>query len=89
MPALSDRHVVLLELGDAYEIEAHRIAVTPEVTVRGLRGLEQSLEGVKVLGVRRGDEYFGEPPVDVTLSAGDELIVYGRRDVLDRIGQPA
>lgn len=89
MPSLSDRHELLLELGDAYEIEAHRIATTPEATARGLRGLEQTMAGVKVLGVRRGDQYFGESPVDLTLTAGDELIVYGRRDVLDRLNQPS
>ena len=30
------------------------------------------------LGVRRGADFFGEPPVDIDLLEGDELILYGR-----------
>jgi hypothetical protein len=85
IPAVGARATVLLELDADYEVEALQIVSDPDETVRGLRGLEQTMPGLRVLGVRRGSEYFGEPPVDVTLAAGDELIVYGRRDRLDEL----
>ena len=88
IPALSGRPTVLLELAGGYEVESMQVVAEPDGTVRGLRGLEQTMEGVKVLGVRRGAEFFGEPPVDVTLTIGDELIVYGHRDRLDAISGP-
>lgn len=85
LPALGDDQEVLLTLGDDYEVKTLGIAGDPDDAARGLRGLENTLAGVKVLGVRRGREFFGEAPVDVTLAAGDELIVYGRRERLDAI----
>lgn len=88
IPALSEKPSVLLELGHGYEVEEFRLAEDPDETVRGLRGLDQALVGVKVLGVRRGDEFFGEQPVDITLASGDELIVYGHRDQLNGIHAP-
>jgi hypothetical protein len=87
LPALDRRAEVLLTLPDGYKVESHRLVAQPEETVRGLRGLEQALLGVKVLGVRRGAEFFGTPPVDITLSIGDELVVYGHRDQLDRLAR--
>jgi hypothetical protein len=88
LPALSEKPAVLLELGDGYEVEEFRLAQDPEETVRGLRGLDHALVGVKVLGVRRGDDFFGEQPVDITLAGDDALIVYGHRDRLDAIHHP-
>lgn len=85
IPALSEKPAVLLELGDGFEVEEFRLADDPEETVRGLRGIDQALVGVKVLGVRRDNEFFGEQPVDITLASGDELIVYGHRDRLNAI----
>jgi uncharacterized protein with PhoU and TrkA domain len=35
---------------------------------------------VTILGIRRGRDYFGAPPVDIDLQAGDELIIYAHRD---------
>ena len=43
------------------------------------------LPRVKVLGVWHGESFLGAPPVDVDLDAGDEIIVYGRREDIDRI----
>jgi uncharacterized protein with PhoU and TrkA domain len=40
--------------------------------------MAHALPGLTVLGVRRDGEYYGEPPVDIDLLEGDELILYGR-----------
>jgi len=89
LPALDERAEVLLALPGGYRVESHRLVEQPEETVRGLRGLEQAMVGVKVLGVRRGAQFFGAPPVDITLTTGDELVVYGHRDQLDQIARRA
>jgi hypothetical protein len=81
LPAL-DRPENLLSLGLDFSITAVRVAEQPGETYRSLKGLEDAIPGAKVLGVRRGAEYFGEPPVDITLKEGDELVVYGRTELL-------
>ncbi len=83
IPALSDQAEELLALGAEFTVAAVRVATDPGDTYRSLRGLEDAIPGARVLGVRRGDGYFGEAPVDLTLRQGDELIVYARRDHLE------
>ena len=85
LPHLDDEVVELYLVDDDYVVGAVRIADDPGPTLRSLRTLDAALAGVKVLGVRHGDEYFGMPPVDVQLAAGDELVLYGRRDDLERV----
>ena len=85
LPALAAEPTVLLNLGTNFEIDILQLTADPKEAVRGLRGLDQAFKGVTVLGIRRGKEYFGEAPVDITLKAGDELIVYGRHDRLAEI----
>jgi hypothetical protein len=79
-PALSDNRLDLLTLSDEFAVQAVRLEATPEESVRSLRGLALAFPDVTVLGVRRGREYFGAPPVDIDLQAGDELIIYAHRD---------
>jgi hypothetical protein len=79
-PALGDERADLLVLSDDFGVQSIRIERTPAETVRSLRGLRQSFPELDVLGVRRGAEFFGEPPVDLDLEAGDELVFFGRRD---------
>jgi uncharacterized protein with PhoU and TrkA domain len=43
------------------------------------------LAGVTVLGVQQGDRYRGESPIDIELHKGDNLVVYGRRERLERL----
>jgi uncharacterized protein with PhoU and TrkA domain len=64
-----------------------RVNDEPGPAVRSLRGIDEALPTVSVLGVRHDEGYFGRPPVDVELDAGDELIVYGRRPDLERLGE--
>ena len=89
LPALVVGPEELLTLGQDFSVTAVRVAESPAETYRSLRGLEHAIPGARVLGVRRGTEYFGEPPVDLTLLEGDELVVYGRNDRLGGLGAPS
>jgi hypothetical protein len=86
LPHLDHDVVELCTVDGAYVISAVRVADDPEPTVRSLRAMDEVLPLVNVLGIRHGGEFFGAPPVDVQLDAGDEIIVYGRREDIDRIG---
>ncbi len=79
-PSLASDRVDLLVLSDDFAVQAVRFETTPEESVRSLRGLAQAFPDVTILGIRRGRDFFGEPPVDIDLQAGDELIIYAHRD---------
>jgi uncharacterized protein with PhoU and TrkA domain len=64
-------------LSDEFAIQSVRLEASVE-EARSLRGMAHALPGLTVLGVRRDGEFFGEPPVDIDLLVGDELILYGR-----------
>jgi len=83
IPALSNEVETLFPIGDNFVVASVRLAADPADTYRSLRGLDDALHGVKVLGVRRGEDYFGEMPVDIHLQEGDEIVVYTRTDRLD------
>ena len=78
-PALSSEPAELLVLSDTMAVQSIRLGETPADAPRSLRALAHALPEVTVLGIRRGQEFIGEPPVDVELHPDDELIVYGRR----------
>ena len=78
MPALAHHREELLVLSDDFAIQSVRLD-KPVDEARSLRGLAHALPGVTVLAVRRGREFLGEPPVDIDLVEGDELILYGHR----------
>jgi hypothetical protein len=81
-----DRHATeLYVVGDDFVVGSLRITDDPGPALRSLRGLDDALPTVRVLGVRHEDGYLGRPPVDVELHTGDEIIVYGRREDLDRL----
>ena len=79
LPSLAVERTELLVLSDEMAVQSVRLEDAPADAPRSLRGLARAIPGATVLGIRRGDEYLGAPPVDVDLHAGDELIVYGRR----------
>lgn len=80
-----DRHVAeLFEVGDDFVVGSVRVTDQPGVGVRSLRGIDDALPTVSVLGVRHDGGYLGRPPVDVELGAGDEILVYGRRGDLKK-----
>ena len=79
IPALGDERQELLVLSDDFAIQSVRLS-SSVAEARSLRGLAHALPGVTVLAVRKGSELLGEPPADIDLLEGDELILYGRRD---------
>ena len=79
IPALPSIRLDLLTLSDEFAVQAVKLEATPEESVRSLRGLARAFPDVTILGVRRGATYFGAPPVDIELLAGDELIIYAHR----------
>ena len=85
LPHLDDHMVELLAVGDDYVIGSVRVTDGPGPTVRSLRGIDEALPAVRVLGVQQSDGYFGSPPVDVELAAGDSIIVYGQRTDLEHL----
>ncbi len=89
LPALVVGPEQLLSLGQDFSVTAVRVAESPGETYRSLRELEHAIPGATVLGVRRGTRYLGEPPVDITLQEGDELVIYGRDDRIGRLGGPS
>jgi hypothetical protein len=78
VPALAEQREELLVLSDDFAIQTVRLAA-PVDEVRSLRGLAHALPDATVLAVRRGKDFVGQPPVDIDLLEGDELILYGRR----------
>ena len=82
VPALADKGEELLTLGDSFVVSAVKLVADPADAPRSIRGLEQVMPQVRVLGVRRDGRYLGESPVDVELHEGDELVVHGRRERL-------
>ena len=79
LPALGTERRELLVLSDDFAIQSVRLSA-PVEQARSLRGLAHALPGATVLAVRKGTQFIGEPPADIDLREGDELILYGRRD---------
>ena len=77
----------IMSLGDGFVVDAIRLVEEPGPTYRSLRALAHAIPGCTVLGVRREGGYVGEPPVDLELHAGDELIVHGRREVIAELAR--
>jgi hypothetical protein len=86
LPHLDEGFTVLLDLGGDFVVAAMRVTDHPsEETVRSLRGLDEALPTVRVLGVRNEVGYAGQAPVDVELDRGDQLVVYGTQAELSHI----
>ena len=86
VPALGHDADELFTIGHGYVISSVLVASDPDHASRSLRGLQSAIPGVRVLGVKRNSEYFGEPPVDIDLQEGDRLVIYSHRDRLDFLG---
>ncbi len=85
IPALADEVTELLNLGDDMIVGAIRLSEEPGQTYRSLRGMQAALVEVTVLGVQQPDRYLGESPIDLELHRGDKLVVYGKRERLERL----
>lgn len=86
IPALDGSGQELLSLDDEFVVAAAAVGTKRSEAPRSLRGLDQALPGVTVLGVRRGHKLIGESPADLTLDHGDAIIVFGRRQQLTDLG---
>jgi hypothetical protein len=85
--SLTGAVVPLLQLSAEYQVVA--LPLSEDVPLRSIRGLQQALPDIRVLGVRPGGlrgEFVGGPPSDVDLHAGDDLVVLARSDRLSAIG---
>jgi hypothetical protein len=79
LPVLSSEREELLVLSDDFAVQAITVVEHDDDSPRSLRSIARAVPGATVLGIRRGNEFLGEPPVDVDLELGDELIVSARR----------
>jgi hypothetical protein len=74
--ALTGRVQALLTLGDGYEVVA--LPLSDDLPLRSIRGLQQALPQLRVLGIRPGGQpgrFVSGPPSDIELHAGDDLVV--------------
>ena len=88
--ALTQPAEPLLSLGEEYQVAALRLS--EQLPMRSIRGLQQVMPEVTVLGVQphdRPEDFVTGPPVDVELAEGDEIVVLARRDSLARLEEPA
>lgn len=88
--ALTQPAESLLTLGEDYEVAALRLS--EQLPARSIRGLQQVMPEVTVLGIRPHDRpgsFVTGPPIDVELAEGDEIVVLARRDLLVRLEEPA
>ncbi|UGS35437.1 TrkA C-terminal domain-containing protein [Capillimicrobium parvum] len=81
----------LLRIHDQYSVT--QITIRPDGILAGRSLAEVAPEspGIVLLGIERaeGGEYVGAPPLDTRIEAGDVLTIYGRDDVLARMGGAA
>lgn len=73
----------LLSLGTHTQVVA--VTLSGDIPLRSLRGLQNALPQIRVLGVRPGGvagDFFTDSPTDVDLHAGDQVVVMGRRETL-------
>ena len=84
--AVADSYEPLLALGPDVRVVA--LTLVDDVPLRSVRGLQQAMPAVRVLGVRpggRSGEFVTGPPSDVELHAGDQVVVMGHQRELDRL----
>jgi hypothetical protein len=90
MRALAAESEELLDLGDDFVVSSIPFSRTPgRESVRSLRSLREHVTDVEVLGVRQHEDgrvaYVGQGPTDLELTAGDSLVVHGRREAVRRL----
>ena len=85
LPHLDNQVLELLAVGDDFVVGTVQVTAGTGPTVRSLRSIDDALPAVRVLGVQQSGGFFGTPPVDVELAAGDKIIAYGRRSDLQNL----
>jgi hypothetical protein len=85
LPRLDNQVVELLAVGDDFVVGAVQVVAGTDSTVQSLRSIDDALPAVRVLGVQQSEGFFGTPPVDLELAAGDKIIAYGLRSDLQNL----
>jgi hypothetical protein len=85
LPRLDNQVVELLAVGDDFVVGAVQVVAGTGSAVQSLRSIDDALPAVRVLGVQQSEGFFGTPPVDLELAAGDKIIAYGRRSDLQNL----
>jgi len=85
LPRLDNQVVELLAVGDDFVVGAVQVVAGTGSTVQSLRSIDDALPAVRVLGVQQSEGFFGTPPVDLELAAGDKIIAYGLRSDLQNL----
>ena len=84
--SLTGGAVPLLSLSEDHQIVA--LHLSADMPLRSVRGLQQALPRLRVLGVRPGGrrgQFVSGPPSDIELHAGDDLVVLAHKDVLSDV----
>jgi hypothetical protein len=84
--SLVGRVLPLLSLSEDYQVAV--LPLSDDVPLRSIRGLQQALPQVRVLGVRPGGQrgqFVSGPPSDLDLHAGDDLVVLAHVDELNAV----
>ena len=85
LPRLDNQVVELLSVGDDFVVGAVQVVAGTDSTVQSLRSIDDALPAVRVLGVQQSEGFFGTPPIDLELAAGDKIIAYGLRSDLQNL----
>jgi hypothetical protein len=85
LPRLDNQVVELLSVGDDFVVGAVQVVAGTGSAAQSLRSIDDALPAVRVLGVQQSEGFFGTPPVDLELAAGDKIIAYGRRSDLQNL----
>ena len=83
---LTGRVVPLLSLSDDYQVVA--LPLADDLPLCSVRGLQQAMPMVRVLGVRPAGErgrFVSGPPSDVDLHAGDDVVVLADAEALEEL----
>lgn len=85
LPRLDNQVVELLSVGDDFVVGAVQVVAGTGSAAQSLRSIDDALPAVRVLGVQQSEGFFGTPPVDLELAAGDKIIAYGLRSDLQNL----
>jgi hypothetical protein len=85
LPRLDNQVVELLSVGDDFVVGAVQVVAGTGSAAQSLRSIDDALPAVRVLGVQQSEGFFGTPPIDLELAAGDKIIAYGLRSDLQNL----
>ena len=77
----------LLQLAEGYTVRELKVRDQDWLCERTLADLALRDEGVLVLGIERGEDWFGVPDGDSKVIADDVLLLYGRSENLDQLDE--